>query len=84
MMAEQVVDGMTLPHCAKGVAVCTVAKLNVRMEPSIDAAIMGVLIKDEAVNVWALYQGWMLVQAVNGLTGWAAAQYLSVVGELAP
>ena len=77
-------DGLALPHCAKGVAVCAAAKLNVRKDPTTNAKIAGQLVKDELVTVWALADEWMIVQAVNGLTGWALAQYLTVDGVLTP
>lgn len=78
------VDALTLPHMAHGEAVVGAKRLNVRAEPTTTAKIVGVLAPGELVTVWALDNGWAIVQNGSGLTGWAAAEYLSVVGELVP
>ena len=75
-------DALTLPHMAHGRAICTAERQNVRAEPNTTASIIGVLTSGQQVTVWSLDQGWMIVQAEDGLTGWAAAQYLKVEGEL--
>ena len=66
---------------AHGTAVVGANKLNVRADPSTTAAIIGQLAPSELVTVWALSDGWAIVQAVSGLTGWAVAEYMTV-GEL--
>jgi uncharacterized protein YgiM (DUF1202 family) len=78
------VDALTLPHCAHGTAIATAERQNVREQPHTSAEILGQLLKGQTVTVWALDQGWMIVQIDDGLTGWAAAEYLRVVGTLAP
>jgi uncharacterized protein YgiM (DUF1202 family) len=75
-------DALTIPNCAKGSAICTADRLNVREQANTSAKILGQLLKDQTVTVWALDQGWMIVQAEDGLTGWAAAQYLKANGTL--
>lgn len=70
-------DALTLPHMAHGSATAK-ARLNVRAEPSAGAPILGVLVASELVTVWALADGWAIVQNVSGLTGWAAAEYLEL------
>lgn len=75
-------DALTLPHMAHGEAICTADRLNVREQPNTTALILGQLIKGQPVTVWTLDRGWMIVQAESGLTGWAAAQWLQVVGSL--
>lgn len=76
------VDALTLPHMAHGTAICVADRLNVRAEPNTTSAVQGQLIKGQQITVWALDQRWMIVQAEGGLTGWAAANYCQVVGEL--
>ena len=75
-------DALTLPHMAHGTAICTGDRLNVRTAPNTQAQVLGQLRKDQQVTVWALDAGWMIVQTGDGLTGWAAAQYLQVAGTL--
>jgi uncharacterized protein YraI len=77
------IDALTLPHMAHGTAVVGINKLNMRAEPSTAAAIIGQLAPSELVTVWALADGWAIVQTVSGLTGWAVAEYMKV-GELVP
>jgi uncharacterized protein YgiM (DUF1202 family) len=78
------IDALTLPHMAHGTAICTAERQNVRAEPNTTAHVLGTLRKDELVTVWAQDSDWLIVQSENGLTGWAAAQYLKVSGELVP
>jgi hypothetical protein len=77
------IDALTLPHMAHGTAVVGSNKLNVRAEPLLTAPILGQLAPSELVTVWALADGWAIVQNVSGLTGWAAAEHMTV-GELVP
>ena len=74
-------DALTIPHMAHGVGIVGRAKLNVRAEPSPGAPILGQLAPSEAVTIWALADGWAIVQNSSGLTGWSVAEYLSL-GEL--
>ena len=76
------VDALTLPHMAHGEADCTVQVLNVREEPSLQAKIIGSLTAGQRVTVWAAGSPWWLVQAADGLTGWAYGEYLKPVKEL--
>jgi uncharacterized protein YgiM (DUF1202 family) len=73
---------LTLPICAHGTAICTGDRLNVREAPNTTAKVLGQLLNNQPVTVWALDKGWMIVQTAEGLTGWAAAQYLQVSGAL--
>lgn len=75
-------DALTLPHMAHGTAICTGDRLNVREAPNTQAPVLGQLRKGQTVTVWALDGGWLIVQAADGLTGWAAAQFLKVNGAL--
>lgn len=68
---------MTIPNCAKGTAITT-DRLNVRAEPSTAAAVLGLLLPSEVVTVWAVLNGWAIVQNVRGLTGWASVAYLNL------
>ena len=75
-------DALTLPHMAHGTASCTGDRLNVREQPNTASRVLGQLTQGQAVTVWALDRGWMIVQTAEGLTGWASAQYLQVAGAL--
>lgn len=75
-------DGLTIPNCAKGTAICNGDRLNVREAPNTKATVLGQLMQGQRVTVWAADQGWMIVQSESGLTGWASAQYLQVSGTL--
>lgn len=79
------IDGLTLPHCAKGRAFSNAETgLFVRMKP-VDGAILGSLKPGEFVTVWAVVNGWAIVQTDDGrLTGWTFMDYLTVSGELQP
>ena len=77
------IDALTIPHMAHGTAVVGINKLNVRADPTKTATIVGQLAPSELVTVWALSDGWAIVQASSGLTGWVAAEYMTV-GELTP
>jgi hypothetical protein len=74
-------DGMTIPHCAKGEATTT-ERLNVRDAPKIAGKSFGILAAGETVTIWAVVEGWAIVQAAGGLTGWASMAYLTPMGEL--
>jgi hypothetical protein len=74
-------DGMTIPNCAKGTATTT-DRLNVRDAPKIYGKSFGILAHGESVIVWAVANGWAIVQAASGLTGYASMEYLKPVGEL--
>ncbi len=70
-------NGMALPHCAKGTArVSADSRLRVRADPNPEAAVLGYLAPGELVTVWAVESEWAIVQAVNGLAGWASSAYL--------
>lgn len=84
-------DGLALPHCAKGKAIAYAAGLRVRAAP-VDGAILGKLILDEPLTIWAVENGWAIVQTDTAdplhpelarLTGWASMAYLQV-GDLSP
>jgi hypothetical protein len=74
-------DGLTIPNCAKGTATAK-AKLNVRPAPQPTGAVLGQLAVAETVTVWAVVNGWAIVQTASGLTGWASMAYLAPVGAL--
>lgn len=76
-LVDVVIDALTLPHMAHGTAIVR-DRLNVRADPTTAAKVLGVLVPGELVDVWALADGWAIVQAVNGLTGWCAAAYLNM------
>lgn len=80
---------LSIPNCAKGRATANAAGLRVRVAP-VTGAILGKLNLDEPVTVWAVEDGWAIVQTdaadernprLARLTGWASMAYL-VVGEL--
>ena len=76
------IDGMAIPNCAKGYARTDAAGLRVRGAPE-TGAVLGKLNLDEHVTVWAVRDGWALVQTDDGrLTGWASMAYMQPVGEL--
>jgi uncharacterized protein YraI len=73
------IDALTIPHMAHGEArVKPGNRLNVRTDPTPTAPVRGQLTPGELVTVWALDNGWAIVQNVAGLTGWAAAEYMEV------
>ena len=74
---------LTLPHCAKGGATAATSGLRVRAAP-LTGAILGSLVYNQVVDVWAVERDWALVQAGNGLTGWCSLEYLTVIGTLTP
>lgn len=76
------VDALTLPHMAHGTAICLKDRVNVRADPTTKAKIVGQLMHDQEVIVFALDRGWMIVQESSGLTGWAAAEFFKVNGAL--
>lgn len=75
-------DALTIPLCAHGQGACIPPKLNVRDTPS--GSIVGQLTAGQPVTIWASDAGWLIVQADNGLTGWAAEQYIKIEGALIP
>lgn len=77
------IDGLTLPNCAKGRATVTASALRVRAGPGAQFAQVGrMLPQGEAVTVWAAGGDWWIVQADDGLAGWCSAEYLEPVGAL--
>lgn len=72
---------IALPNCGKGTAI-VLDRLNVRADPHTGATVLGLLVASEVVTVWAVDNGWAIVQNTRGLTGWASTQYLKL-GELA-
>ena len=59
------IDALTIPHMAHGTAVVGINKLNVRADPTKTATIVGQLAPSELVTVWALSDGWAIVQNVS-------------------
>ena len=85
-------DALDIPNCAKGRATSNAAGLRVRAAP-VNGQVLGQLKLDEPVTVWAVENGWAIVQtdeadpgkpAQARLTGWASLAYLAVVGDLSP
>ena len=77
------IDGLTLPNCAKGTATATAPNgLRVRATPIAGAAV-GSLAWGEVVTIWAVDKGWAIVQTPT-VTGWASMSYLEVQGALTP
>jgi hypothetical protein len=74
-------DGMTIPNCAKGTA-RTTDRLHVRDAPKVSGLSLGILAAGETVTIWAVAEGWAIVQSAKGLTGYASMGYLTPVGEL--
>jgi hypothetical protein len=74
-------DGMTIPNCAKGQAVTT-DRLIVRDAPKITGKQFGILPAGETVTIWSVAEGWAIAQAASGLTGYASMEYLKPVGTL--
>ncbi len=77
------IDALTLPHMAHGEARVGKDKLNVRLDPLLTAAILGQLAPGELVTVYALDDGWAIVQNTAGLTGWVKAEHMAL-GLLTP
>ena len=75
-------DALTLPHMAHGTATAKATGLRVRAAPHTQAVILGQLRQAETVTVWAVVNGWAIVQTDAGLTGWASMAYLAVNGTL--
>lgn len=76
------IDGMTLPHCAKGTGKST-APLNVRSAPNTSAKIIGTLSTGTSFIVWAKDGEWCIIQRADGLTGWSNIAYMAL-STLAP
>jgi uncharacterized protein YraI len=72
-----VIDALTMPHMAHGTAIVR-DRLNVRTDPTTTAPVLGLLVPSEVVTVWAVMDGWAIVQNTRGLTGWASTQYLKL------
>jgi len=70
-------NALTLPHMAHGTAVVR-DRLNVRADPHTAAKVLGLLVPSEVVTVWAVDNGWAIVQNTRGLTGWASVAYLQM------
>ena len=54
----------------------TSAELNVRSKPLATSSVVGVLLKNEKVETYGLYDGWYLVK-MNGVPGYINAKYTS-------
>ncbi len=78
------VDPLTLPICARGTAICAARRLNVRTAPTTDAQIVGQFVEGQRMTVWAIDNGWLIVQSDEGLTGWCAAEWVIIEGSLTP
>lgn len=70
------------PASCKGQARVNCDRLNVRAQPTTEAAVVGQLPKDTTVDVWLLEGAWWWVQA-GSIGGWCAARYLRPVETLA-
>jgi uncharacterized protein YraI len=78
-------NALAIPNCAKGTATVTATALRVRAGPGLQHPQAGrLLAQGETVTVWAAPPDWWIVQAADGLTGWASAKYLQPVSELQP
>lgn len=78
-------NALDIPNCAKGAATVTASALRVRSGPGLQYPQTGrLLAQGETVTVWAAPPDWWIVQAADGLTGWASAKYLQPVSELVP
>jgi uncharacterized protein YgiM (DUF1202 family) len=86
-MAETLPDAsypaLASPHCAKGTARARGDGLRVR-KTAPAGEVLGYLAQSQQVTVWAVADGWAIVQAANGLTGWVSLAYLTPAGELLP
>lgn len=69
------------PTCCRGQARVTATTLNVRAEPDAGAPIIGKLAAGETVDVWAVGDGWWLIQT-DRHSGWCAAEWLAPVKPL--
>jgi len=79
------IDGLTLPNCAKGTATCTAAAgLRIHEPAGLLTPVIGSLLYGARVDVWSVVDGWARVQTASGLTGWASMTYLKVQGALTP
>lgn len=81
-------DGMTLPHCAKGMGVVT-AETGLRCREGYpDGPVLAVWSPGKKLTVWAIENDWWLVQdEASGLAGWSfggAGTYLQAIGKLEP
>lgn len=76
------VEPLTLPLCGLWWARANVSGLRVRERP-VTGQIVGSLTLGQRVTVWAVDDNWAIVQAENGVTGWASREYLTIE-ELAP
>lgn len=83
-MSSSDIDALTLPHMRHGTGRVIATRLNVRSAPGTTAPVVGVLGNGEAVDVWTREAGWLIVQNAAGLTGWVAADWLRLDGELVP
>ena len=55
----------------------TARPLNVRTEPSGDAAVLGKLMRDAEVTVQRESGDWVQVLSDDGIGGWVSAKYLA-------
>ena len=68
----------------KGRATVDGAGLRVRGAPE-TGKVLGKLELNEVVTIWAIDNGWALIQTDDGrLTGWASLAYLTPAGALVP
>lgn len=70
------VDALTLPLCGLWRARANVSGLRVRERPVTGQIVMSLTL-GQRVTVWAVEQGWAIVQSEDGRAGWASLEYLS-------
>ncbi len=70
--------------CAMGQATVNTATLNLRLQPSLTAPIIGKLARGTIVDVWSIANNWYWVQTQVPpyLTGWCSSGYLSLTQPL--
>ncbi len=82
-------DALTLPICARGMAVCTADGVRVRLLKPGTGEVVGSLARGQAVTVYAVDNGWAIVDTglrrtpSEWLAGWVSMQFLKV-GTLVP
>lgn len=72
--------------CCLGQATVNTTTLNLRLQPSLAAPIIGKLARNTSVDVWSTTDNWYWVQtqASPYLTGWCSSSYLSITEPLQP
>lgn len=82
------IDGMTMPHCAKGTGIVTSTTGLRCREGYPDGKVLVVWPRGKQLTVWAVESDWWLVQdEASGVAGWsfgAAGAYLQPIGKLEP